>query len=1454
MRRNELRPSLFLCLLVAAGCMSAGTKDAPLEAPDAPRPNGKTPAIAGDGAPGKDVVTSPQAAEQAPAASVRLGDDALPAVDKLMGAIRSHFERNAGRRVYVQIDKPVYQPGETLWIRTWDLQSRDLAGEGGGGGGAGILYELVSPKGAVVRKKRVRQTAGSATNDFVIPEEAQGGEYTLRATADDGARADRPVIVSNYEPPRIKKKLEFVRKAYGAGDEVTATIEIKRPTGEPLGEHPLTALVRLDGQDLPRVSFTTNAEGGGLVRFKLPAQIALGDGLLTVLVKDGGITESISKRVPIVLKKVQLSFFPEGGSLVEGIPSRVYIEAKNTLGKPADVEGRVVDDHGATVARFATFDRGLGRLDLSPSTGRTYHAEVTRPVGVTERYPLPLPAKSGCVMRTFDDVDGQAKALRVGVRCDAARNVIVAGVLRENLLDAAAVAVPAGGQAVVHLTPKDEALTRAQGAARVTVFDDKLSPLAERIVFRGRRNVLNVTVEPDEPSYSPREQVALTIRTTGAAGAAVPAELALAVVDDTVISFADDKTGHLLSKLLLEPEIPGDIEEPNFYFDLTEDKSALGMELLMGTRGWRRFEWRPVFEPPRPSGSPATGVRIGGAPMMRPAREGEMENGMIALEGEDEGEAEEEGGRRPVRRKAKKGKAKRAPMAKAPPPAPVMAKPQEAPARPAAIMQAPADNKRAKKRRRVRDEAKEQMADDVVMGVAAEPDWAPAAGPMGADKADRGFAERRRMPAYAPVRVFPAPDYSGTQGGTRTDFRETIHWAPSVKTDRNGKATITFFTSDSVTSFRVFAEGVGGGLAGRQEQVFKSNLPFSMNVKLPLEVSEGDVMELPLTLTNEQTAALPMSLAASFGDLLKLSKPVSLAGPALAPQARESLFYEVEVTGDRGQSEVKFAANAGGLTDEFVRKVNVQPLGFPQSIERSGALSDVVRQTIDLAGATEASIEASIKLYPSPVSTLLSGLSGLLREPSGCFEQTSSSNYPNVMVLSYLQAHDVADPALIQRTRRLLSKGYRKLVGFETKKKGYEWFGGVPAHEALTAYGLQEFADMRAVFGGVDEAMMTRTANWLKKRADGAGGFKRDKKALDSFGRASPKVTNAYVTYSLAEAGLAARFATEVDAQARLASATKDPYLLALAAGTLLSIPKHKAAGQSAAKRLAGMQDKAGHFPGADHSITRSGGVNLHIETTGLAVLALMQAGHDDAVRRAVTWLNDHRGGYGNWGATQATVLALKALTAYANRYRRTQSGGGLTVFVNGKQVGAMSYSAGRREPLEFTGLGKHLTRGQNVVEVRHTGTDELPWSLAVDYRSVQPATHPKVVVELNTSLERDSLKMGETVRLNARLKNRTDKGQPMTLARVGLPGGLTFQNWQLKELREKGLISFYETRPREVILYFRDLAPGAEHDIPLDLVATVPGRYTGPASSAYLYYTADRRHWTEGLKVAVTR
>jgi hypothetical protein len=113
---------------------------------------------------------------------------------------------------------------------------------------------------------------------------------------------------------------------------------------------------------------------------------------------------------------------------------------------------------------------------------------------------------------------------------------------------------------------------------------------------------------------------------------------------------------------------------------------------------------------------------------------------------------------------------------------------------------------------------------------------------------------------------------------------------------------------------------------------------------------------------------------------------------------------------------------------------------------------------------------------------------------------------------------------------------------------------------------------------------------------------------------------------------------------------------------------------------------------------------------------------------------------------------------------------------------------------------------------------------------------------------------MGEGIRLHAHVENKTGGDIPMTLARIGIPGGLTFQTWQLKELRDKGLVDFYETRPREVILYWRGMAGSAKKDLDIDLIAATPGIYEAPATSAYLYYTAEDKAWTSPVKIQVER
>jgi hypothetical protein len=73
-----------------------------------------------------------------------------------------------------------------------------------------------------------------------------------------------------------------------------------------------------------------------------------------------------------------------------------------------------------------------------------------------------------------------------------------------------------------------------------------------------------------------------------------------------------------------------------------------------------------------------------------------------------------------------------------------------------------------------------------------------------------------RIKAYYGNREFYKPDYDKMILETNIpDFRNTLLWEPSVITDKNGEATLSFFCSDINTDFVGRIEGVGGeGLLG----------------------------------------------------------------------------------------------------------------------------------------------------------------------------------------------------------------------------------------------------------------------------------------------------------------------------------------------------------------------------------------------------------------------------------------------------------------------------------------------------------------------------------------------------------------------------------------------------------------------------------------------------------------
>jgi predicted alpha/beta-fold hydrolase len=111
---------------------------------------------------------------------------------------------------------------------------------------------------------------------------------------------------------------------------------------------------------------------------------------------------------------------------------------------------------------------------------------------------------------------------------------------------------------------------------------------------------------------------------------------------------------------------------------------------------------------------------------------------------------------------------------------------------------------------------------------------------------------------------------------------------------------------------------------------------------------------------------------------------------------------------------------------------------------------------------------------------------------------------------------------------------------------------------------------------------------------------------------------------------------------------------------------------------------------------------------------------------------------------------------------------------------------------------------------------------------------------------------VGEAIDVVVDVTNSRDEGLPMTVAVIGLPGGLEPVNESLDQLKESGDIDYYERRGREVVFYWRSFESQQERTLRFATVAQIGGRYAGPPSRTYLYYTAESKQWHEPLVVEI--
>jgi hypothetical protein len=700
---------------------------------------------------------------------------------------------------------------------------------------------------------------------------------------------------------------------------------------------------------------------------------------------------------------------------------------------------------------------------------------------------------------------------------------------------------------------------------------------------------------------------------------------------------------------------------------------------------------------------------------------------------------------------------------------------------------------------------------------------------------------------YYKARTFYTPKYEDAKAVLRNDFRTTLYWENALETNEKGEAEFEFPNADVTTNYRITVAGFSDdGQIGLNTEKYFVQMPFALQTKVPNSILTGDKLTIPVTLMNntdgEIEGELLIEVPTHFELLNDVDKTITLA--AKTTKVVQLAFL---IGNEISQGSVNIRFEADDFEDAFATNIQTISRGFPVN-EVFGDNKVSTDFEFNLREPLDGTLDVKLTVHPNILSDLVTGVDRMFQQPSGCFEQVSSSNYPNLLALNYMRNANIRNQQIEGKAERFLAIGYDKMKSYEVEGGGFDWWGKAPAHEGLTAYGLMQLVDMANVFE-VDKALIDRTANWLLERRDGEGNWQVKKGHLHNWVE-NQLMRNAYIMWGLTEAGYGDKLSKEINANYKKILQSEDAYMMALMANTLSILNDERA--DDLIEALLKMQKEDGSWVGKSASITFSKGNCLTIETTALVILAIMdwEADEDLALRKAIDFIAKSKNEYG-FGSTQSTVLAMKALVEYADYSQNMGEDGKIILYKGDREIAVFDYTKDMNQPIVFDNLQAHFFDKKNKLKVRFVGTEKaLSYDLSVNYHTALPQGSPTAPIFIETKIENPKAKVGETVRLSVTLQNNRYETLQNPIAIVGIPSGLTLQPWQLRELQEKNVADYVELWNGYIVFYFREL--GNNKVINLDLKAETAGTFEAPASSAYLYYDNEEKSWSLPEKVIV--
>jgi uncharacterized protein YfaS (alpha-2-macroglobulin family) len=1431
-------------------------------------------------------------------------------------------ERVQVRRAYqlmLVTDKPMYQPNQTIHMRALVLRRPDMRPVAD----QQVTFEVRDGKGNKVFKRTVQTSRfGAAWAAFDLADEVNMGRYECKVLFAD-TEAVKTVEVKRYVLPKFKVTVDTERSYYMPGMQLSGTVTAEYFFGKPVAGGKVEVAAKtfdVEYKEIARVEGKTDAKGSFDFQLSLPRHfvgqpLQQGQAFVELDVKVTDTADHTEKVVisrTVTAQDLQIRAVSESGELVPNVPNTVWVLVSDPTGKTvkALVELRDVTAEAGQVKwqkqTVSTDDLGVAEITITPQLkpsqlglggaalstlrrkamppGEIFEPQVAKEISQQQapvtlllaarthsgqsaeaRVPLALRQLAdgeSLLLRTNKAVGRVGEEVKLTALSPVSTGYVYFDVIKDRQTMLTQAADLRSGRASASITLGPELVgTVYVSAYRITRRGEIVRDTRPLVVEPA--SGLNIDVRASRDAYKPGEQARLDFRVKTGDGRPTAAALGVSIVDESVFALQEMQPGMervyaYLEEQLRKPryeihglEMPVIIARPEPLAQPHAQRAAQVMlasaelpELEISVKDSylerlerAKSEWAEKME------SKLTIVeRALEAYRHKHRQVPTYEQGLDVLVREGflkENDIKDLWGN------------------------PMKAVPSwEGEDRMYAAMLLSAG-----------PDGEFDTEDDVLIGpdrrrVVFGPgirmrgaggmvllEAAPEAAAMGAPKAAVEGQAGAGPQAAQPLRV-------------RQFFPETLLFRPDLITDDNGQASLEFNMADSITTWRMtaLANSAQGDL-GSRDAPLRCFQDFFVDLDLPVSLTQGDEVSLPVAVYNYLKTPQTVRLKLEKADWFELSGP---AEQNLDLQANEVTvrYFPIKATG-LGDHKLTVFAYGTQMSDAISRSIRVEPNGKMVAETANGRLKGDVAVELTIPDqAIEGASTILVKVYPGIFSQAVEGLDSILQMPFGCFEQTTSVTYPNVLVLDYMRTTRQVTPEIQMKAEEYINLGYQRLVSYEVPGGGFSWFGNPPANKLLTALGVMEFYDMSQVFP-VDEAVIRRTQAWLLSQQEPDGSFKPDEEYLhhETWQRLQNNrlMPTAYVTWSLASTG-EDRPETKsgweyVRSHWKEASG---PYQLAIVCNALVAGDNLFRKGDldditlEALDKLVGMAKRKGEqmwWEGEISGITHSSGESADLETTGFAALALIGSGrYASEAAQVLNYLVAAKDDRGTWHSTQATMLALKALLL-AQKGATQKAKGQVEVVVNGRSATTFDITPENSDVLQMVDC-RHLVRtGKNTIKLAMKGEGSmlyqvvakywLPWKLVREDR--------EEFLDITVDYDKTKLSVDDLVTARARIKNDAPGATSMVVVDLGIPPGFTVEAGDLAELVDQNVINKFSITGRQITVYLEKIGAGQEISFSYRLRARYPIRAQAPASSAYEYYNPDNRAEAKPVEVTVT-